>query len=599
MKKIYTLLVAALTMLGSAHVGATDITYTFNWAHSIDGATSAGDNIIDQCMSSDGYYFIGTDFGSADKDLKFGTKVRNVNYDGEALLDGAGNLIEGSPYNDGTSYNRNMLLQKVDKEGKEIWNVYTKKGDVDQESVMAATNDGGLVLAIKTRAWVKEAGYDNLLEIVDAQGAVTTIKDMGTHESEYRMVLVRLDTDGKVVWTRLITGEYRASGTTGYSNYDAESKYKQNTALNFYVKGIAIDDDQNIYLAGNYRTTLSLKNAKGETVTFSAMNAQTWTGDSQVGCGDLFLLKLDSNGYYTNGLFSTSTATAAYMDKLVYADGKIYANGRISGDGNNFLLGDKTITPEKSHETMYVASINASDLSVNYATTVAWATGNAKWGIHNKCLQCIDGVLYSSGGVQGSFACLANTTNMYKGYVLALDAASGEIKGSALYNTKSISECFGVAVGQTKVFAAGYQFSGAGGIVVPIDKTTFAAEEAVGLMTYGTSAVGACPIQDGANIVFMNRGGKANATTNEVTFTGTDTKFSNLTAWGVAYYSYKVSDLDTATGVEETNAAEAKANVNVYTADGIEVKSNVSAANATNGLKKGVYVVGNQKVVVE
>ena len=41
------------------------------------------------------------------------------------------------------------------------------------------------------------------------------------------------------------------------------------------------------------------------------------------------------------------------------------------------------------------------------------------------------------------------------------------------------------------------------------------------------------------------------------------------------------------------------ANVNVYTTDGVLVKKGVKAANATEGLAKGIYIVGKQKVVVK
>ena len=39
--------------------------------------------------------------------------------------------------------------------------------------------------------------------------------------------------------------------------------------------------------------------------------------------------------------------------------------------------------------------------------------------------------------------------------------------------------------------------------------------------------------------------------------------------------------------------------VNVYTTDGVLVKKNVKAANAKDGLKKGVYIIGKDKVLVK
>ena len=148
MKKFTLLLMAMLAMVGFARADEAQSALTFQWAHSVDGKTSAGDNVVDMCKSSDGFYYVATNFGSVDKDLKFSWKSYTVNFDGEPLLGVDGQAIEGSPYNDGSSYNRNLLLQKVDQQGNVSWNLYTKKGDVDQESVLAATKDGGLVMVV-------------------------------------------------------------------------------------------------------------------------------------------------------------------------------------------------------------------------------------------------------------------------------------------------------------------------------------------------------------------------------------------------------------------------------------------------------------------
>ncbi len=45
--------------------------------------------------------------------------------------------------------------------------------------------------------------------------------------------------------------------------------------------------------------------------------------------------------------------------------------------------------------------------------------------------------------------------------------------------------------------------------------------------------------------------------------------------------------------------AAATGKVNVYTTDGVLVKKNVNAANAKDGLKKGVYIIGRDKVLVK
>ena len=51
-------------------------------------------------------------------------------------------------------------------------------------------------------------------------------------------------------------------------------------------------------------------------------------------------------------------------------------------------------------------------------------------------------------------------------------------------------------------------------------------------------------------------------------------------------------------GIKKTEIVAVKKFVNVYTVDGVPVRKHVDAATATEGLKKGIYVVGNRKVLV-
>ena len=52
-------------------------------------------------------------------------------------------------------------------------------------------------------------------------------------------------------------------------------------------------------------------------------------------------------------------------------------------------------------------------------------------------------------------------------------------------------------------------------------------------------------------------------------------------------------------GIENSKIVAIKHIVNVYTLDGVLIRKQVDAATATSGLKKGVYIVGNKKVLVK
>lgn len=52
-------------------------------------------------------------------------------------------------------------------------------------------------------------------------------------------------------------------------------------------------------------------------------------------------------------------------------------------------------------------------------------------------------------------------------------------------------------------------------------------------------------------------------------------------------------------GIEDATIVDANAKVDVYTMSGVKIRENVKAADATNGLEKGLYIVGGQKTYVK
>lgn len=58
MKKKFTLLLAAFMLLMVSAQAQSPL--TFQWAHSVDGNTTAGDNVIGMAKSSDGNYYVAT-----------------------------------------------------------------------------------------------------------------------------------------------------------------------------------------------------------------------------------------------------------------------------------------------------------------------------------------------------------------------------------------------------------------------------------------------------------------------------------------------------------------------------------------------------------
>lgn len=587
MKKNFTLLLAAFMLLMVSAQAQSPL--TFQWAHSVDGNTKGGDMIVGMTMSSDGNYYVATTFGTSNDE----DDALNVWFDGEKLYNSKNKLVTGSSYV-GTSQNGNLLLQKVDKEGNVLWNMYTLKGDVEHAATkMVPTSDGGVVMAIKTRAWVEAEGLTNLSSIYQPgkRGLKYVITDDLTKPSEYRYVILKITSKGVVDWYQIIRGEVRE-----------DTKYA--TKNNAYVYGLTIDENDNIYVAGNFRTKLWFQDAQNKWNEIDAQNTKDWNGDSQAVTGDLFLVKLNKQGLFLNSFLADGTAKCAFIDNLCFDDGKLYLNGRVQGDGTEMKLGGFKVDASSDRQTEILASINASDLSVNYVKSLeSVANTDNRFVIQNKSVQLLNGKLYYTGLLNGSWKQDGQTlldnpsSKMLKGYVLQVDPATGHVDNAAIRLDGGIGGFFGVYEGEKNLYAFGFDFT-SGAILAPISKDKFTLGTATKICSYGTVGICTTPIVDGENFVLAHRGGVARNFSNKASFYGTDFKFDNLKCWGTVYYSYKMGDV--MTGVDKVTVdTNDDALVDVYTLNGMKVKSGVSAAEATQGLAKGIYIINHKKVVVK
>lgn len=378
------------------------------------------------------------------------------------------------------------------------------------------------------------------------------------------------------------------------------------TKNNIYVNGLAVDENDNIYLAGNFRTEMYLNKSDETKATLVAKSSvDTWGGDSQNTVGDMFLVKLDSKGYYLNSIVNNGIVDCAFLDKVVYNDGKLYLDGRVKSVGNEITFGGVTVNASKDFQTQLLLSVNTEDLSVNYIKSLtSVANKSGRFVIQNKSVQYLNGYVYFTGLLNGSWQqegeseniATNHTSAQLKGYVLKMNPETGKVEKATVRTDGSIGGFFGVYEGTKKLYAFGYGMSATdrGAIIAPIDKETYAVETPIIVCTYGVVGNATAPIVDGENFVMANRGKSA------ASFYGTDKKFENLKNWGSVYYSYKMSDV-ISTGINRPTISgiDSDAIVDVYTIGGAKVKSGVAASNATEGLAKGVYIVNHKKVIVK
>ncbi len=369
----------ALTMGLTTAVFAEN-TPTLNWAHTYQGLTSAGNSPISWIKLSDGNYLYSDEWGSKTSDLNF--------YFDNVETDKTGGGYEG------TSYCANLLLQKYNADGDTIWSVHSNYGYIySNNTTVVASPEGGFVVVAMARGVVSDPNYttSKLMDFVQADGSIysATCADdaplvSGNNFSDDRILVVKFSNEGMVEWHSIIYGEVKTIDT-------------RTTATNHYPYSADVDDDGNIYICGNFRTKLYIPNANGTVTTLTCTNTDSWNGDSQNVVGEMYLLKLNNQGKYVASLQGVGDPTFSCLDNVKYYKGNIYLNGRATSS-NTLTLDNNTINADATYQTMFLTSINADNLSVNYVNTLTSVKNSAsRFVIQNKNAQALNGKIYFTG----------------------------------------------------------------------------------------------------------------------------------------------------------------------------------------------------------
>lgn len=590
MKKLLLSFVMLATV---AVVHATDFKY--QWHHTIYGQTKAGNTPVSVIKTTDGNYVTFNAFGS---NTRTGTKVY---FDGQPLKDAQGKEIEGCPYegpND-NSVNDNLLLQKMNPEtGEVIWTVYSDKGYLYNNKSIYPTADGGLVFAgdVRNLADKTETTLFRLVGADDKKVEVSYTPAGGGHSS-VEGVIAKIDKDGHVEWARLIATTTHPTVGKEFGSYA------------IYYKGLVVDSKGNIYVCGNYMSSVTFAKRDGTEETHQAKNTAAWDGSIQSSAGDPFIAKLDKDGYLLQFMTEDeSNIKFATFEKMVIKDDILYVSGRFQGDGTATIkFGDTTLQPNECHNLIY-ASIRTNDLKPNYIKMLVGGKFDGKsYAVQNMNLQYYNGSLYMTGLITGSLAddasptpFISTTTRMREAMIVKADAKSGKRLAAGI-DGQSITAAY--AVVETKdpatVWVYGYSLLSKARLnkyTLKDGKLVKGTEEIV-LDEANIGMLGA-PLIDGNAIVSMARPRYNSGTV--LGATGESTKFYN---WGIVLTKHTCDDIQpdngTPTSIKDMTVQQNNAgNCNVYTLRGVLVKRAKTMAEAIDNLPAGLYIIGGKKMVV-
>ena len=571
--------------------------FKYQWHHTIYGQTKAGNSPISVIKTTDGNYVTFTAFGS---NTQTGTKVY---FDGKPLKDVEGNEINGCLYEGPTlnSVNDNLLLQKMNpKTGTVIWTVYSDKGTLYNNKSIYPTADGGFIFAGDVRNLANKT-ETILFRMVGANGQKTEVNytPAGNNQTSAEGVIAKIDKEGKVEWAKLIaTTTHPTIGGKTYGGYS------------IYYKGLTVDSEGNIYVCGNYLSSVTFEKRNGTKETHKAKNTTAWDGSIQTSAGDPFIAKLDKDGYLLQFMTEDeSNVKFATFDKIVIKNDILYVSGRLQGDGTATIkFGNTTLQPNDCWNLIY-ASVKTKDLSLNYIKMLVAGKFNGKnYAVQNMNLQSYNGSLYMTGLITGSLAddvtstpFIATTTKMREAFIVKVEAKSGNRLAAGI-DGQSITA--GYAVVETKdpttVWVYGYTLSNKARLnkyTLKESKLVKGTEEIV--LTQANVGLLGAPLIDGNAFISMAR-----ARGNSGTILGVTDEPTNFHGWGIVLIKHTCDDIlpdeGTPTGIKDINVQKHKvSSCDVYTLAGVLVKRAKTMVEATSGLPSGLYIIGGKKIVVK
>lgn len=337
MKRIATFFLGLGGVLGALAQSSVSLETTATvWAKAVtidpstspisgNGQTTQGTNIA---LASDGslYAFGNVGAGTVDSKVLFGSDV----------------IANGTPYYNGNASPFTFALTRIAPDGTPQWCVYALNGEIGSgNGAVMPTADGGAVVVTTLRLTQGGEGRDP--EFVHQGGEYTFSSPFKDKEKRfYCPFVMRVSADGNILWTRLFD-----TATTPQEGIQAEY-----ISSGVSVNDAVLDDDENIYLAGNQRSVIYCGNQ-----ALAAHNIDGWNGDSQESVGNAFIIKLDKDGNYAAHVVTSGAMKSDNVRCLTYDNGRLFALLQVTGkgDGAAIELGGKS-ADVPANEALHLAA---------------------------------------------------------------------------------------------------------------------------------------------------------------------------------------------------------------------------------------------------
>jgi len=354
-----------------------------------------------------------------------------VSGDGNADIYYGGEVIcTGSPYDTsiGNSQDNSLCLLATNADGSKKWVAYSDRGDYAANAgAMAVDSKGNVAIAAKVRHSYHK--LDEQMNFFDASGKKTEFGGTVDYESNfgpYGLLLAKFDADGNCVWHR-----YLEAGDVPDAAIMPGAVSKEYVVDGVHLKSIAIDTDDNIYIAGRYIMPLTLADG----VTLPPRNVATFNGDGTQGTGgNIFIAKYDADGKYLASTVGNDGLQQTEIMSMEWNGDALYIQGAAKGpEGSSVELGGKKAACGTLQTPLF--AMLDSDLNARWMKTLTAESAQGGSPVVQNCaITVCNGTLWFAGQFNGKYADPDNAANTVasltkstrEGLIIKLDATNGD-----------------------------------------------------------------------------------------------------------------------------------------------------------------------------